>query len=84
MNAKFSTLTLWIFAAIGAAAPLVVVVQYLRPQSADLMATIYPNKFSMPIVVDTVLSEGYRDNGRSFLKTLDEDCKKRLTEKESS
>lgn len=67
---KFQNTALLIFAAIGALASLVVIVSFVRPESAQLAVSIHPNRFAVPLYIEAVLSNRYKSNGAEAVDTL--------------
>jgi len=67
---KFSTISLWLFAAIGALASIATVAAYFRSTSAKINVTVYPNKFEVPFFLDTTLSNNDKDNEASFFQAM--------------
>ena len=76
MGARFSTITLWLFAAIGALASIVAIAAFFWPNKAQVEVDIYPNEFKIPLVIESVFVENSTHNGRAFINNLNDDiCK---------
>lgn len=69
-RSKLSSAGLWIFAAIGAIASLITIVGFLKPSTAQLEVSVYPNQFAVPNFIESVLSDNIYGNGADLVEKI--------------
>lgn len=70
MTVKFSTATLWVFAAFGALASLVTVANFFTVNSAQLKVTLYPNSYAQPLAVQGFYALKDDHNGLAYTEAM--------------
>lgn len=67
-KARVTSISLYVFAAIGAIAALTTIVDFARPSSADVQVAMHPNRFEIPKYIESTLSNGVAKNAAAAIE----------------